>query len=193
MCDKPTDDASRDLVLYGEDVHQLAIVPIGPQVGSAAGIDQLGRNADAVAAFAHAPFHEIPYTQLPRYLPKVFVNVAIDKRRVARDHEQRVKARQICDDVFADAIAEILLLGIAAHVLERQHGDRRLVGEGERRCWRLSGLGRFRSWRGLRRPIGFLPLDPEGPDGALNVLECQLTKGVQSGLEAPFDGLAHGS
>ncbi len=89
-----------------------------------------------------------------------------------------MKARQLCNDVLGDAVREILLLWVAAHVLERQRGDGRFVGEGERRCRRLSGLGRFRSWRSLRRPIGFLPFNPEGPDGALNVLECQFAEGV---------------
>src|SRR5580704_2420135 len=77
VSDQTTDDALRDLVLQGEDVHQLAIIPLGPKVDPTACIDQLGRNADAVAAFAHAPFYKVPDTQLPRYLPKVPVNAAI--------------------------------------------------------------------------------------------------------------------
>ena len=41
------------------------------------------------------------------------------------------------DDVLDHAVGEILLLGIAAHVLERQHGDRRLVGQWQCWCGRL--------------------------------------------------------
>ena len=37
------------------------------------------------------------------------------------------------DDVFRDAVGEIFLLGVAAHVGERQHGDRRLDGQRGRR------------------------------------------------------------
>ena len=33
------------------------------------------------------------------------------------------------DDVLADAVAEVFLLRVAAHVLERQHGNGRLVGK----------------------------------------------------------------
>ena len=33
------------------------------------------------------------------------------------------------NDIFGDAVGEILLVGIAAHVLKRQHGDGRFVGK----------------------------------------------------------------
>ena len=49
---------------------------------------------------------------------------AVLERRVAGDHEQGAEARQLRDDVVGDAVAEILLFGVAAHVGERQHGDR---------------------------------------------------------------------
>ena len=39
--------------------------------------------------------------------------------------------RQRRNDFFDHAVGEVLLLGIAAHVLERQHGDRRFVGQWE--------------------------------------------------------------
>jgi hypothetical protein len=84
VSDQPTDNTLSDLVLYREDVGQFAIVTLGPEVGSTACIDQLRRNTDAAAAFAHAPFDKVPDTQLPRYLPKVSVDAAIGECRVAR-------------------------------------------------------------------------------------------------------------
>ena len=47
---------------------------------------------------------------------------------VAGDHEQALKAREIGDDVLGDTVDEILLLGIARHVVERQYDDGGLVG-----------------------------------------------------------------
>src|SRR6516162_8226594 len=38
-----------------------------------------------------------------------------------------------CDDLLDHAVHEVRLLGIAAQVLKRQHRDRRLVGQSERR------------------------------------------------------------
>ena len=48
--------------------------------------------------------------------------------RVPRDNMQRGDLAQIGDDVFADAIAEIFLFRIAAHIRERQHTDGRPLG-----------------------------------------------------------------
>jgi hypothetical protein len=46
-------------------------------------------------------------------------------------------ARQRSDDILHHPVGKILLLGIAAHVLERQHRDRRLVGQWQcRTFWR---------------------------------------------------------
>ena len=75
----------------------------------------------------------------------------VGKRRVARDHEQARDLREIGDQVFGDAVAEIVLLDIAAHVHERQHGDRRLL-----RQWR-------RLWLRQHRPRA-RQRDPEHPD-----------------------------
>ena len=47
------------------------------------------------------------------------------------------------DDVLDHAVGEIVLLGVAAHVHERQDGDRRLVGEGERAGGRRCGVRRL--------------------------------------------------
>ena len=55
---------------------------------------------------------------------------------VARDHEQRRDLRQIGDDVLGDAVAEIFLLRIAAHVDERKHADRHAL-----RLLRFGGRG----------------------------------------------------
>ncbi len=60
----------------------------------------------------------------------------VGERGIARDHEQAGDLRQIGDQVFGHAVAEIFLLGIAAHVREGQNGDRRLVGQSGRRCRR---------------------------------------------------------
>jgi len=43
--------------------------------------------------------------------------------------QQPADARQCCGDLLHHAIGEILLFRVAAHVLERQHDQRRLVGQ----------------------------------------------------------------
>src|SRR6185437_1512912 len=72
------------------------------------------------------------------------------------------------------AVDEIVLSGIAAHILERQDGDRRLVGAGARPAGsRLGRLGWLRD--GMRRRLRYLgdiahepyALPGEGSDEAL--------------------------
>ena len=56
--------------------------------------------------------------------------------RIARNHEQPADTRQRGDDLLYDAIGEVVLLGVAAHVLEREDGwlvGKRKLGQ---RCWR---------------------------------------------------------
>ena len=79
-------------------------------------------------AFADATFQDVTNAQLATDLPDVRRFALVGEGRVARDDEQRFEARQRRDDVLDDAVGEVLLLGIAAHVLERQHRDGRLVG-----------------------------------------------------------------
>ena len=69
---------------------------------------------------------------------------------VARDHQEPAQLGQRGDDVLADAVGEILLLRIAAHVDEGQHGDGRPVGQRQGRARlvlavirrRIGGAGR---------------------------------------------------
>ena len=72
----------------------------------------------------------------------------VSKSGVAGDDKQRLEMRQGGDDVLYDPISKVLLLWIARHVLEGQHGNRRLVWERERRAV-------FVLWTRLRRSRGF--------------------------------------
>src|SRR6185437_12436224 len=52
-----------------------------------------------------------------------------EERGIACDDEEPAQLRQRRDDVLADAVGEILLLRIAAHVHKGKHGDAGPVGE----------------------------------------------------------------
>src|ERR1044072_4563700 len=45
------------------------------------------------------------------------------ERGITRHNVQRRNVAQISDDIFADSIAEIFLLGVATHVGARQYAD----------------------------------------------------------------------
>ena len=86
-------------------------------------VDQLGGDAHPVAALAHAAFQHILHAELLGHLAHVGRRALVGKARIAGDHKEPVEPRQRGDDVLGDAVGEIFLLGIARHVLERQHRD----------------------------------------------------------------------
>ena len=118
------DDRLRNLVLQREDVVEVAVVALRPQVAAGRAVDQLRGDAHALAGLAHAALEHVADPELPRELPDVDVLALERERRVARGDRERGDLAEVGDDVFADAVAEILLLRLAAHVGEGQHADR---------------------------------------------------------------------
>ncbi len=126
------DDGLGDFVLHGEHVGEVAVVALRPDMAAGGDVVELRRDAHAVAALAHAALDHIADAELLGDLLHMHRLALVDERRVARDHEEPAQLGQCGDDVFADAVGKILLLRIAAHVGEGQHGDGRPVGHGSR-------------------------------------------------------------
>src|SRR4029450_11816300 len=149
MLDLPHHDPRRaapdatpgDLVLDREQVDQRTVVTLRPHVAAARGIDELGRDPDRRAGPSHTPLQHVTDIQVLRHLAHIARLPAIGERRVPRNDEERMKLRQLGDDVLADAVGEVLLLGIATHVRERQEGD----GGGGAAAW--GAPSRFASGR----------------------------------------------
>ena len=123
------DNGVRDLVLDGEYVGQVAVEMFGPEVAAGGGVVELRRDAHAVAVPSHAAFEHVAYPELRGDLLQVHRFALVGEGRVAGDHEEPAQFRQRGDDVLADSVGEILLFPVAAHVVERQHGNRRPVGQ----------------------------------------------------------------
>ena len=117
------DDGAGDLVLHGEDIVELAVVALGPDVHVGRRVDELDGNAQPVARLAHAALDQIARAELLGDLAHVDGLSLVDEGRVARDDEQFAPAAQLCEDVLGEPIGEEFLLGIAAHVGERQDGN----------------------------------------------------------------------
>src|SRR5665213_3732366 len=112
------------------------------------GVDQLTGNPDPVGRLADAAFQHVTHPEFAADLPDIDRFALVGEAGIARDNEQRLEARQRGDDVFRHTVGEIFLLGVAAHVLKRQHGDGRLVGQREHR-WRFrdrSGFAWIFAW-----------------------------------------------
>ena len=127
------DHARGHLILQIEDVLELAIEVIGPQMRPARSIDQLRGDADPLRRLAHAAFEHVTHTQLATDLLHIDGPALVGKARIARDHEQPPDVAERGNDVLDDAVGEIVLLRIIAHVLERQNRDRGLVRKGRTR------------------------------------------------------------
>src|SRR5262245_53946711 len=87
MGSKRCDDASRHLVLDGKEVFEPAVVAFCPAMCASCGINELGADADAVAASADAALQYIPDTKLPPDLAYVGRFALVLKAGVPRDHE----------------------------------------------------------------------------------------------------------
>src|ERR1700754_262205 len=93
-------------------------------------IDQLPYDANFPRCLAHGPLKDIMDAKPASDLLDIDGFAFEREARIASDHEQPFEPRKRGDDLLHHSIREVFLIGIAAHVLERQHGDGWLVGKG---------------------------------------------------------------
>src|SRR5712691_11402298 len=94
-------------------------------------VDQLPGDPHSPAGFAHRAFEDIADAKLAPDLPHIGRLAFVGKARIAGDHEQPADPAEHGDYLLDHAVDEIFLLGVAAHVLERQYRNRWFVGERE--------------------------------------------------------------
>ena len=98
---------------------------------------ELRRDAHAFAALAYAAFDDVADAEFLGDLLHVDGLALECERRVTCDHEEPAQLRQGRDDVLADPVRKIFLLGVAAEIHERQHRDGGPVGQGQGRARRF--------------------------------------------------------
>ena len=113
------DDGLGDLVLDGEDVGQVAVVAVGPDVPAGYSVNQLPGDPDPLARLSDASLEQIFYPELGRHLLQLDRLSLVREAGVAPDYEQSRDLGQIGDHVFGDSVTEKLLLGVATHIVER--------------------------------------------------------------------------
>ena len=131
-------DRLRNLILHVEDVFQLTVVPLRPQLKAIGHVAQLHGDAHAIPGSPHAAFEHRRHVQLLADGPKVVALALEGERRRARGDPQTLERRQSVENFLGDAVAEPVLILRGAHVGEGQHGDRRAAGQ------RLGGRRRNR-------------------------------------------------
>ena len=88
------------------------------------GVDELPGDAHAICRLAHATFEHIADAEFAADLFHVDRSALVGEGRIASDNEQPLDPREAGNDALYHAVAEIVLVGIAAHVLKRQYRDR---------------------------------------------------------------------
>jgi hypothetical protein len=177
------DHAHRELVLKREDVVERAVVTLRPDVPAGLRLDQLTGDAQAVRRLADTALEDVAHAELTPGLLQVHRSALVGEARIAGDHEEPLDAREAGDDVLGHAVGEILLLHVAAHVGERQHGDRRPVGQRERGMLR----GVLPDALGLDARLDAIDMDRAG-----DVLHAMLAEVGEADRKLLADMLAHG-
>ena len=117
------DNPSGNLVLNRENVLQISVKSLRPQVSSTACLDELGCDPDSATCFPNAAFYYVVDVQFLANSTQIGRLALVLKGRIASDHRESVEAAQFSDYVLGDAVGEVLLLRIARHVGERQNGN----------------------------------------------------------------------
>lgn len=134
---------------------------------SADRVHQLPADAHPRSCSADATFEHVADAQLTPDLAQVHRSALVGEGRVAGDHEERVHPAQSRDDVLHQPVGEVFLVGVAAHVGERQNCDRGFRGQGRRCSHRGAGVG----------------LDAIGAHRPLDVLEAQVAEQREAAVE----------
>src|SRR5262249_39753047 len=101
-------DRACQFVLSGENILNLAIISLGPNMSLARSVDQLRCQANPVAGLSHATLDDIADAKRTAHRSDVDRGAAEPEGGIAGYHVQGVIARQLGDDVFGDSVAEIL-------------------------------------------------------------------------------------
>src|SRR4051812_6380636 len=121
-------DALGHPVLQVENVGDVAVEAVGPDVVAGGSVDQLANDPHPRSGLADAAFEHVAHAQLARDLAHVDRTALVGEAGITGDHEEGAHAAERGDDLLDQAIGEVLLLRIAAHVGEGQDRDRRPVG-----------------------------------------------------------------
>jgi hypothetical protein len=112
-----------DFVLHAEHILQLAREGLAPDMKPIGCFNQLRRDANFVARFAHAPLHHIGHAQLSPDLGHREVLALERKGRGARRDFQVRHPTQHVEELLADAIGEVLVGFVVGEIREREDGD----------------------------------------------------------------------
>src|SRR5260370_2903095 len=121
-------DPSHDFILQREDILHWPVVALGPQVSARGRIHQSGGNSHLSTSLLHAALQHVLHPELAAYLLLLYRFALVGERRIAGDDKQAREPGEGDNKVIRNAIAEVLLISISAHVGKWQHRNRTNTG-----------------------------------------------------------------
>ena len=103
----------RDVALHGEQIIQIAVVLLGPDVRVRACIDQLRVQTKMRAGSAHAALQNMPYTEIISDLTEIPFAAVIHHAGLA-DHLEIGNLRQLGQNVVLNAVGKKRVLFVLA-------------------------------------------------------------------------------
>ena len=116
-------DVQRHVGLDREDIGELTVIRLRPEVLIRPRIDELGDDPHSISDAPYAPLEHRRHRELRRDLPKALLPLLERHHRGTRDHVEGAHLRELGDDVLGDSVGEVLVLRVRAEVEERQHGN----------------------------------------------------------------------
>ena len=197
--------SSSDLLLHGENVRELPAVFLSPEVRVVPRVDELRSDGESVSPWNDPAGQHRPDAELLADGPRAHVLSLVVKGRPAGDDLDPWDLRHAVDQALGDAVAQILRVGIASRIDERQHGqrvdrfrfrsqedeggERRERGDGSGPQEAAPGAGaRGLSRRGGRRRCGGARRFAEGEGDVARRLEALLRPLLEAVTHDPLEG-----
>ncbi len=133
-------DREGDLGLQCNDVLEFTIEVFRPDVVAGDGIDQLGRHPHASLRLANTAFKDRTHVEFSADRGYVDIGAFEGEGRSPRGNLELDDLGQRLQQLFREAVGEVLVFGIAAHVGKREHRNR-MRRRVKRRGGLLSGSG----------------------------------------------------
>src|SRR6516225_1326706 len=117
----------RNFVLDSKNVGQIAVEAVCPNMSACCGINELCSDSGSCSGPADAAFKNVTDAEFTAHLLDVDRPAFVCKARIAGDHKQPAKLRQLSRHVLGDPVPKELLIWVTGHIGERQNCDRGLV------------------------------------------------------------------
>jgi hypothetical protein len=119
-----THDRSCDLVLHGEDVSELALVGLAPELVAVGGVDELRPHLEAVPGHADAPLeHRADAQRVGDRANAQVLAFERERRGPCRNAESFDLCERV-DQLLRHPVGEVLVLSVRAEVREWEDRDR---------------------------------------------------------------------